>query len=121
MTAAQTLRDAADKIEQLAEKATHNVCPAWVYSAVRHIARNCDIECYHSDDVDRDGADHGVWSRYDDSPWIAVMGSQIAAPLAAWLRILADAYEQYPADVGDDEVSEPMQLARAILATEPAS
>ena len=116
---ADLLRRAADRVEQLAAKASHNVCPDWVYGAVRHIARNCDITCTHTGfgavAPPADGLNHDGWDRYDDSPWISALGPQVAAPLAAWLRLTADAYNQYPADVSDNDLSEPLRLARVIL------
>lgn len=90
LPAADVLRYAATRLAKLAEAATPNVCPEFVYSAVRHIARNCDeIGCDHGT--------HETWDRYGDSPWISAMGAQTAPPLVAWLRSAAEAVDHYPA------------------------
>lgn len=50
-----------------------------------------------------------------DVQWIATLGPQIAAPLAAWLRAEA----QYMKDERDDSSDSAVQLARAILKETP--
>ncbi|GEL19310.1 hypothetical protein [Pseudonocardia asaccharolytica] len=47
--------------------------------------------------------------------WIATMSPQIARPLAAWLRLTAAGYEQYPLNPAELEGSAPVRLARVIL------
>lgn len=101
-TPAALLRRAADYLDKLAEKATPNVCPDWTYHAVRHIARNCDIECYHEVGHDDAGANHDGWDRYEDAPWIAAMGPQVAPHLSLWLRAEADdLHEEQEEATGD--------------------
>lgn len=95
---ADLMRRAADLVARRSEKATKRICPEWTYHAVRHIARNCDIECYHGGvepvasiwadgrEYDDAGITHGGWDRYDDSPWISLVDPRIAAPLVELLR-----------------------------------
>jgi hypothetical protein len=97
------LRDAAHRLEAIAEKATPRICPQWTYSAVRHINRNCDIECYHPENpdaghdgarFDENGVSHWGWDRYEDAPWITAMGAQTADPIALLLNLAAIAADQ---------------------------
>lgn len=83
-TPADELRTAAARIRELAAKATSGICPDWVYSAVRHVARNCagSFECRHPE---HQGWDQPEWDRYDDSPYIAAMHPGVGSALAAWL------------------------------------
>lgn len=91
MTEAETLCAAAAKLREVGGKATHSIGPEWTYSAVRHIARNCDITCSHTNygdgpfDLD-DGLNHDGWDRYEDSPWLTLAHPGLAEPLAAWLE-----------------------------------
>jgi len=102
VNASTELRAAADHIDELGAKASTNICPEWTYSAVRHIARNCDIECSHGGEPD-DGLDHRGWDRCDDSPWITLMGSQMAPHLADWLRSEARLVDVQRADFVDPD------------------
>lgn len=91
-TPSAILSRAADLIRDTAAAATANVCPAWTRQAVRHIARNCDIDCGH--EGHEGGWDHDGWDRYDDAPWIALMSPAVAdsqerilrASSAAWAK-----------------------------------
>lgn len=127
-TVAQELRQAAEHLRAVAAKATHNICPDWTYSAVRHIARNCDIDCLHDDE--EDGLDHGGWGRYNDSPWITLMGPDKAEHLADILEAEADCQDAIAAtqdlatslglkaSVSIDTSGPALAFARSILGTE---
>lgn len=81
-TPAAELRAAATKLRALASKATSGICPDWIYSAVRHVARNCNMDCSHDE---HQGWDQPEWDRYEDSPYIAAMGPAVGLALADWL------------------------------------
>lgn len=96
---AEVLRRAASLMRERAEAATDGVCPEWTRSAVRHIARNCDIECWHEDSDplvekyhDADGLPEG-WSRYDDASHIASWHPTVALSVAAWLDDEAESFD----------------------------
>lgn len=86
---ADRLREAAGVVRKLSAAATTGVCPGYVQSAVRHVARNCDIHCGH--DEHYEGPDEQIWDRYNDGPWIALMspavGEALAATFMAWARL----------------------------------
>lgn len=86
-----TLREAASRVRDIAVKATKNVCPDFTWSAVRHIARNCDVheDCMRSGEL-LPADSCNTWDRYEDSPWIALMDAKLAEPLAAWLEVAAE-------------------------------
>lgn len=94
---AEVLRRAAALMRERAEAATADVCPDWTRGAVRHIARNCEIECYH------DGApslrhhdsqgEPNQWSRYDDAAHIASWHPAVALAVADWLEYVSKAHE----------------------------
>jgi hypothetical protein len=123
----ELLHRAADAIERAAENATKApICPEWTRRAVRHIARNCDIDCGHDDTeqhwvgmitVDADGVNHGGWDRYGDAPWFSLMGAHLAAPLASWLRTVAE-LEGYDGE-GTESSNEAVKFARALLNDTP--
>jgi hypothetical protein len=81
-TSADELRTAAEKLRALASKATTGICPDWIYNAVRHVARNCQIECSHDDHQDWEQPE---WDRYADSPFISAMHPRVGLALADWL------------------------------------
>lgn len=108
---AAELRTAAEKLRELASKATTDICPDWIYSAVRHVVRNCNVECSH--DEHQDGTEP-EWDRYDDSPYMAAMHPGVGAALADLLDDQAD---------GDDHgVINPwaLNVARQINGTQEA-
>ena len=87
---AEVLRKAAALMRERAEKATAEVCPEWTRAAVRHIARNCEIECYHDQGSisaahpkhhDSEG-EPNQWSRYDDADHIASWHPAVALAVA---------------------------------------
>lgn len=104
-TPADELRTAAEKLRELAAKATAGICPDWIYSAVRHVARNCQIECSHDDHQDWGQPE---WDRYADSPYIAAMHPGVGLALADWLESAAVDAEQ----IGPDPRA--LAVARAI-------
>lgn len=93
---AETLRRAASLMRERAEAATEGVCPAWTAAAVRHIARNCDIDCEYlscehteaDDDAGRSGSAAG-WGRYNDAQHIASWHPAVALAVADWLDAVA--------------------------------
>lgn len=122
----ELLRRAADLIEETASDATKvRICPEWTRQAVRHIARNCEIECYHEvaveehpvdgEMVDADGVTHDGWDRYGDAPWFALMGAYLAAPLVSWLRTVAE----LDAGFSSESTGEAVKFARALIGVKP--
>jgi hypothetical protein len=91
---ADEIRRAADVLEQAATKATDGICPNWIYLAVRHIARNCQVDCPHDD---HQGYDQPEWDRYDDSPYLNLATPGVGVLVAQLLRSIADYYEPGPA------------------------
>ncbi|MER5461629.1 hypothetical protein ABT010_13265 [Streptomyces sp. NPDC002668] len=83
------LRAAAAKLRGLASKATTGICPDWIYSAVRHIARNCNVDCSHDD---HQSYEQPEWDRYEDSPYIAAMHPGVGLALAQWLETEAETW-----------------------------
>lgn len=89
---AEILREAAALMRERAEAATEGICPEWTRVAVRHIARNCDMECYHEDAdpmVAKYHADDDyrqTWDRYDDAEHIASWSPDVALAVADWLE-----------------------------------
>lgn len=81
-------------MRERAEAATDHVCPDWTRQAVRHIARNCEIECSHEgvpDPVHHDAAgEPNQWSRYDDAAHIASWHPAAARAVADWLDQVAN-------------------------------
>ena len=101
MTAPQDrLRAAAQKVLDAGAPATKGICPDWIYEAVRHIARNCDIGCLHEEHYN--DPTEKMWDRYNDWAWIALLGPNNAPHLAAWLNDQADyidtGYVCFPSD-----------------------
>lgn len=117
----ELLHRAADLIEKSTEDATKvRICSEWTRQAVRHIARNCDIDCNHDDLeerwvdgqlVDAEGVSHGGWDRYGDAPWFALMGAYLAAPLVSWLRTVAE----LDAGFSSESTGEAVKFARALI------
>ena len=85
---AARLCEAAALIRKHATDATPGICPGYVRSAVRHVARNCDIHCGH--DEHYEGPDEAIWDRYNDAPWIALVHPGVGEALAAWLESVAE-------------------------------
>lgn len=114
----QILREAAALMRERAEAATDGVCPEWTRSAVRHIARNCDIECWHKDSDplvkkyhDADGMPE-TWTRYDDAEHIASWHPAVALAVADWLDKEAAWVDLGAANSPDNEA---LAVARAYL------
>ncbi|MET8746380.1 hypothetical protein [Streptomyces sp. NPDC004728] len=127
-TPAAKLRQAAMRIRGLNASATPGICPDWTYNAVRHIARNCQIECSHDN---HQGHNQPEWDRYEDAPYITLMqnpglGNALADWLdkeaAIWDRIDSVAAEQGPkglkVTVGLSTHNEALAVARQILGAE---
>lgn len=125
MSDIELIRDAVRIIRERAEKATPNVCPAWIYQGVRHLVRNCDVECYHEP---ADGECTGqFWSRYDDHEHIALWQPSVALAVA---RLLDHTAEAYASDLerGDDSpeaiaaaYADELAVARLVLGQAVAS
>lgn len=77
--------------------ATDDVCAEWTRAAVRHIARNCEIECCWSHTEtdpptvphDSDGDSEAQWDRYKDAEHIASWHPAVALAVADWLDDIA--------------------------------
>lgn len=91
---AEKLREAAALMRERAEKATSDVCPAWTSAVVRHIARNCDIDCEYLDCEHADD-EAPIWDRYDDAAHIASWHPAVALAVADWLDLMAEDYAPY--------------------------
>lgn len=74
------------KLDDLASGAAPGEwCPDWTYSAIRHVQRNCDIECSkHGDDAGEDD-DCLSFGRYD-GPYVAYANPDRIRRLIADLR-----------------------------------
>ncbi|MEU5853963.1 hypothetical protein ABZ799_01425 [Nocardiopsis dassonvillei] len=111
MSDTELLREAARRIRETANAATANACPDWTWLAVRHIARNCDLECpTHGDDYEACGR----WDRYDDSPHISLWHPGVALAVADWLESEADLWG--PSVEGANDHAH--RVARALSAKE---
>jgi hypothetical protein len=107
---AETLRRAASLMRERAERATAGVCPEWTRQAIRHIARNCEIECCysHGDDSpetvphDSDGDSEATWSRYDDADHVASWHPVVALAVADLLDRVAYTSEAVGAEPSPD-------------------
>jgi hypothetical protein len=75
MNAVEEIQVAIDKLT--ASKPHLTACPAFQRSAVRHIARNCDIEC----DIECD-RDNCGWDRYETAPALDMLIRTLDAQLA---------------------------------------
>lgn len=102
---AEVLRRAAALMRENAEAATPDICPEWTRSAVRHVARNCDIECWHEDGdplldsvVHDDDASWNTWDRYKDAPHIASWHPAVALTVARLLDDTAETWEMCDQD-----------------------
>ncbi|WP_399559234.1 hypothetical protein OH809_45515 (plasmid) [Streptomyces sp. NBC_00873] len=122
------LREAAMRIRGLNASATPGICPDWTYNAVRHIARNCQIECSHDE---HQGHDQPEWDRYEDAPYITLMQNpDLGNALADWLdeaaRYAALYADLHTASTGaapaaadhDTLTRHALAVARQILGTE---
>jgi hypothetical protein len=108
VTAAEVLRRAAERIEQLAASTTGG---PWQieYNSAGHTPQALFVECPEDHLDGHDGTRPiGGFDEPADNVWASAMGPQVAGPLAA-------AYEDYPLDVSDDDASLPVRLARAVL------
>ena len=101
MNAVEEIQAAIKKLTDV--KAIGWPCPEWQQSAVRHIARNCEIACYCGDE------DHPTWDRYETGPAITLLVSTIDTQLAI-LR-LAITFAEITHNVYTDTC---VDLARAI-------
>lgn len=92
------LRSVATEMRTMAEKADPWPCPSWTYEAVRHIARNCEIDCNHTEWNDETEAwrewpcpsPDGTWDRYESSAHIHAWSPKVATSVADLLDTLAD-------------------------------
>lgn len=112
-TPAAEMRAAAEKLREVAAAATPGICPHWTYMAVRHIARNCEIECDHDE---HRTVDQPTWDRYEDAPFIATVHPGVGVALADWL-------EWQAAALTDGRIAVPapaLAVARQVLGTETA-
>ncbi|WP_344098580.1 hypothetical protein, partial [Nocardiopsis tropica] len=72
---------------ETANAATDGVCPDWTRLAVRHVARNCDLECpTHGEDRE----ECAQWDRYDDSSHMTLWHPGVARLVADMLSCAAD-------------------------------
>jgi len=79
------LRKAAERIRKVAGQATPGPwCGEYTYTAIRHVARNCDIDC----DAHSDRDDCGRFGMYD-GPHIALWDPTVALLVADILAIAA--------------------------------
>lgn len=121
-TPADELRAAAEKLRELAAKATTGICPDWIYSAVRHVARNCQIECSHGEHQDWD---QPQWDRYADWPYIAAMHPGVGALVAKSLERNAGRAQEIQDHLGDEfqdgaldqDIHDALAVARALNGT----
>lgn len=106
MTSVELLERAAAKLRELAEptQRKYEWCPDYTWAAVRHVERNCDVEC------EAHGDDQECWSfgRYDGK-YVALMHPSVALALADWLEAEA-------ATIGIPEPSVAVQWAAAAVA-----
>lgn len=128
LTPAEELRTAAMKIRGRVASATPGICPHWTHMAVRHIARNCDIECDHDE---HRTLDQPTWDRYEDAPYIALMQNpDLGVALADWLDALAAMATACPEmahdhdrpacdDYACDVMGRGIAVARQILGEQP--
>jgi hypothetical protein len=86
MTALEEIQSAILKLTEL--KAIGWPCEQWTQSAIRHIARNCEIECHNEDEHECDG-----WLRYETAPAISLLVRTIDAQLAILRAALIETYD----------------------------
>lgn len=144
-TAVELLRCAANRLDQLAEKATdgpwlvrYTDRYGWPVDATEDAEAEGTLTLVAGTALPRhDGRDPGHYEpqhiiadsdRSDLYPgmeqfdelrgsyeWAATLNPRVAGPLAAWLRLTAAGYEQYPLDPAELETAAPVRLARTIL------
>ena len=123
LTPAQELRQAAKLMRERAteaEKPGYDSdhpgkpwCPAWTYSAVRHVQRNLDLDCVeHEYGTEREG-DCNRWGRYAGYH-IAGMHPGVALAVADWLDSTAGFLEDRVTIWGDQYA---LAAARVYLGT----
>ena len=113
MTAVEEIQAAIEKLT--ASKPNLTACSEFQRSAVRHIARNCDMEC-------ECGSEYCGWDRYDTAPALDMLVRTIDAQLAIlrdFLTVtLKDDALLAGALIAEDFIGTPsaalMALARAI-------
>ncbi len=119
----ERLRAAATLLRERAEGAGEYPCADWTQQAVRHIARNCEIECNHNvwDDEKSEWIErscpslNGFWDRYQTGPFISMMSPPVALALAEWLDATTT-YLQPGLSIEDDLcLKHALALADAIL------
>lgn len=110
------LKRAAGVLREMAGKAQSREpwCAEYTWSAVRHVQRNCEIECGLHGDVD-----DGQCSSFDmyDGRYVALMHPPVALALADLLEEAAFVAEGNGL-VDDDRYKAEAVLARAILRQE---
>lgn len=107
------LQRAADRLDEAAGAATKEICPGYVQSAVRHVARNCDIHCGH--DEHYNGPDEQIWDPYNDAPWINLMNPESGHAFADVLRAAAAMADGLPEADEIGVVHTALVAARKIL------
>jgi hypothetical protein len=112
MSAVKEIQAAIDRLIEV--KAIGWPCDQWTQSAVRHIARNCEIDCHTEDEHECEG-----WLRYESGPAISLLVRMIDAQLALLsntVEIRANYVEQGLAANWDRAVERAgdLALARAI-------
>ena len=112
MNAVEKLEAAIAKLEAI--KAIGWPCRDWSYSAARHIARNCEIECEHSG---TDG-EHPGWSRYETGCAIFDLVQTIDAQLSLLRNALGMKTPFAGLTLHDDAIELELGLADAILGSE---
>ena len=113
MSAVEEIQAAIEKLT--ASKLNLTACPEFQRSAVRHIARNCDMEC-------ECGGEYCGWDMYDTAPALDMLIRTVDVQLALLGDFLAVTVKDDALLVGaliaDDFIGTPsdalMALARAI-------
>jgi len=92
MSAAE-LRQAAETLRKRATAEGAWPCAEYISSGIRHLQRNCDLECSHGEwsEADQKYIDtgcpspEGSWDRYSTATYIATMHPGVGLALAEWL------------------------------------
>ncbi|MBC7594557.1 MAG: hypothetical protein H7288_11570 [Kineosporiaceae bacterium] len=100
MSAVEEIQAAIEKLT--ASKPNLTACPEFQRKAVRHIARNCEIECECTND-------ECGWDRYETSPALDMLVRTIDAQLVI-MRGGIEFTRRHP-DLHDEDI---LSLARAI-------
>lgn len=95
---ADELRQAAETLLERATAEGEWPCAEYIRSGIRHLQRNCEVECSHGewDDTaeawvnDECPAPEGGWGRYSTGVYIATMHPGVGLALADWLDYVSD-------------------------------